>query len=143
MSLIFSRECEYALQAVIFLAVRREAAMVSIKDLSKSLGLPYHFLAKILQRLTRKGLLISLKGPQGGFALAMPPEEITLLHIVEAVDGIGFTRSCVLGFDECSGTNPCSVHKNWETLREGIHDMMAGRSIAQLARDMKKPQYLN
>jgi Rrf2 family protein len=141
MSLIFSRECEYALQAVLFLALRREGEMTSIKDLVKILGLPYHFLAKILQRLTQKGLLISLKGPQGGFALAMPADEITLLHIVQAVDGTDFTRTCVLGFAECSGTNPCAVHKRWQTIREDIHEMMVGKSVAQLAREMKKPQY--
>ena len=141
MSLIFSRQCEYALQAVLFLALRPRGEMTSIRDLTDRLDIPYHFLGKILQDLTRKGLLESLKGPTGGFALAMPPEEITLLHIVEAVDGLGFTKRCVLGFPECSGTNPCSVHEMWGRLRDGIYTMLVQENVAELARGMKRPEY--
>src|SRR5512139_3726202 len=98
MSVFFSRQCEYALQAVLFLALKTGGEMTSIKELTKRLGIPQHFLGKILQDLTRKGLLISLKGPTGGFGLAMPAKEITLYHIVEAVDGGDFLTTCVLGF---------------------------------------------
>jgi Rrf2 family transcriptional regulator, iron-sulfur cluster assembly transcription factor len=141
MSLIFSRQCEYALQAVLYLALKPEGEMTSIKDLSKWLGIPYHFLAKILQDLTKKGLLTSLKGPTGGFALAIPAIDITLFHVVEAIDGVELTRSCVLGFPECSGKNPCAVHQKWSELRDGIFSLMAGKSIAQLALQMRKPEY--
>ncbi len=142
MSVIFSRQCEYALQAVLYLALKPGEEMTSIKELTSKLEIPYHFLGKILQDLTRKGLLKSLKGPTGGFALGMHPEEITLFHIVEAIDGAGFTRSCVLGFPECSGENPCAVHEKWSSLRDGIYAMLVTRNIAQLARDMKKAEYL-
>jgi len=142
MSVIFSRQCEYALQAVLFLALKPEGEMTSIKELTRKLEIPYHFLGKILQDLTRKELLKSLKGPTGGFALGMPPKDITLFHIVEAIDGAAFTRSCVLGFPECSGVNPCAVHDKWSTLRDGIYAMLVTRNIAQLAREMKKTEYL-
>ncbi len=87
MSLIFSRQCEYALQAVLYLALKPSGEMTSIKELTRALGIPYHFLGKILQDLTRKGLLASHKGPTGGFALDMPAKDITLFHVVDAVDG--------------------------------------------------------
>jgi Rrf2 family protein len=141
MSIIFSRQCEYALQAVIFLALRKEGERVSIKDLTKKLDIPYHFLAKILQNLTKKGLLASLKGPGGGFALGMPAADITLFHIVEAIDGVDLTQKCVMGFAECSGKNPCAVHERWATLRDGIYSMLVSRNVAQLAGEMKKPGY--
>lgn len=141
MSLIFSRQCEYALQAVIYLALKPAGEMTSIKELTRHLDIPYHFLGKILQDLTRKGLLASHKGPTGGFSLDMPAKDITLFHIVDAVDGADFTRTCVLGFPECSGKHPCSVHDQWATLREGIYQMLVGRNIADMARDMKKPEY--
>jgi Rrf2 family protein len=140
-SLLFSRECEYALQAVLYLALQREGSMTSIKALTARLGIPYHFLAKILQKLTRKGLLRSLKGPTGGFALAMPAEKITLLQIVEAVDGDGFMNTCVLGFAQCSGRNPCSVHEQWGAVRTSIHAMLVGKNISQMARETRKPEY--
>jgi Rrf2 family transcriptional regulator, iron-sulfur cluster assembly transcription factor len=141
MSLIFSRQCEYALQAVLYLALKPPGEMTSIKELTRALKIPYHFLGKILQDLTRKGLLASHKGPTGGFMLDMPPKDITLFHIVDAVDGADFTRTCVLGFPECSGKNPCAAHEQWAHLREGIYQMLVGRNIADMAKAMRKPEY--
>lgn len=141
MSLIFSRECEYALQAVLYLALKPPGERTSIKELTKRLDIPYHFVAKILQRLTRKGLLNSLKGPTGGFTLGMPAKNITLFHVVEAVDGVGFTNNCVLGFPECSGKNPCAVHQKWGGLRDGVYAMLVEKNIAQTAAEMRKPEF--
>ncbi|HUI09078.1 MAG TPA: Rrf2 family transcriptional regulator [Bacteroidota bacterium] len=141
MSLIFSRQCEYALQAVVYLALRGEGERTSIRDLTKKLDIPYHFLAKILQDLSRKGLLSSVKGPGGGFSLGMPARDITLFHVVEAIDGVDLTQKCVMGFAECSGKHPCSVHSKWATLRDGIYAMLVGKNIAQLAAEMKQPGY--
>ncbi len=141
MSLIFSRQCEYALQAVLFLALQEKGERVSIKDLTRKLDIPYHFLAKILQDLSRKGLLDSLTGPAGGFSLGLPAKEITLFHIVEAIDGLDLTQKCVMGFPECSGKHHCAVHERWAALREGIYSMLVSKNIAQLAVEMKKPGY--
>jgi Rrf2 family transcriptional regulator, iron-sulfur cluster assembly transcription factor len=141
MSVFFSRQCEYALQAVLFLALKSDGEMTSIKDLAKRLHIPHHFLGKILQDLTKKGLLTSLKGPTGGFGLAMPAKEITLYHIVEAIDGGNFLKTCVLGFSECSGSSPCAVHDRWASLRENVYNMLVSKSIAQLAAETRKPGY--
>jgi Rrf2 family protein len=143
MSLLFSRECEYAIQAVLYLALKPEGSMTSIKTLTRRLSIPYHFLAKILQRLAGKGLLRSLKGPTGGFALARPAESITLFQIVQAIDGDGFLNSCVLGFPDCSTRNPCAVHEQWGTLRDSIHLMLIRKNISQMALETKKAEYSN
>jgi Rrf2 family transcriptional regulator, iron-sulfur cluster assembly transcription factor len=142
MSLIFSRQCEYALQAMVYLALKKEGERISIKDLTKRLDIPYHFLGKILQGLTRKGFLTSVKGPHGGFALAMPAEKITLFQIVEAIDGAGFSHNCVMGFPDCSGKNPCAVHETWSGVRESITAMLQVKNIGQMAKEIKKPEYL-
>ena len=141
MSILFSRQCEYALQAVCYLALKKEGEMTSIKELTDKLEIPYHFLGKILQNLSRKGLLRSLKGPTGGFALGMPAKEITLFHVVEAIDGVKFTSGCVMGFPECTGKNPCAVHEHWAGLRDGIYRMLVHRNIAEVAKDMRKGVY--
>ena len=141
MSLLFSRQCEYALQAVLYIALKPEGEMSSIKEMTRKLGIPYHFLAKILQRLSRKGLLRSMKGPTGGFALGMPAKHITLFQIVEAIDGVDFTTQCVMGFPECSGKNPCAMHEHWVGLRDGIHAVLVNKQIAAVAKDMRKPVY--
>lgn len=137
MSILFSRQCEYALQAVMYLALKPEGERTSIKELTRKIDIPYHFLAKILQDLTYKGLLISQKGPTGGFALAKPAKDITLFQIVEAIDGTDVTSKCVLGFPECSGKNPCAVHEKWTGLRDEIHVMLVDKNITQMARERK------
>jgi Rrf2 family transcriptional regulator, iron-sulfur cluster assembly transcription factor len=141
MSVIFSRQCEHALQAVIYLALKPEGEKTSAKELTARLKVPYHFIGKILQDLTKKKLLVSLKGPHGGFGLGRPPEQITLLHIVDAVDGSAFAHSCALGFKECADRHPCSVHDSWKVLREEIYQMLARKNIAELAVEMKQPGY--
>jgi len=143
MGIFFSRQCEYALQAVSYLALKPAGETTSIKELTRKLKIPYHFLAKILQRLANQGLLASRKGPGGGFSLASPPDSITLFHIVDAIDGGDFMRRCVMGFPECSGKHPCAVHHSWAGLREKIHLMLVNENIAQIARSMRKPEYRN
>jgi Rrf2 family transcriptional regulator, iron-sulfur cluster assembly transcription factor len=143
MSLIFSRQCEYAIQGVLYLALKPPGKMTSIPELSKRLDIPYHFLAKILQSLARKGLLTSSKGPTGGFTLGMPAHDITLFHIIEAIDGTDFTRHCVLGFHECSPKTPCAVHNKWSTLRGEVYDMLISKNVGEMAQEMKKLEYYN
>jgi Rrf2 family iron-sulfur cluster assembly transcriptional regulator len=139
MSLLFSRQCEYALQAVSYLALKPPGTMTSIKEIAKRLNIPYHFLGKILQDLVYKGLLSSQKGPLGGFALAAAPDTMALAQIVEAVDGEEFAGRCVMGFPQCSGERPCAVHSQWGPIRERIRAMLAGENIAEMAKSMKKP----
>ena len=143
MSVLFSRQCEYALQAVTYLALKQNGHMTSIKELTHKLDIPYHFLGKILQDLTYKGLLISMKGPTGGFRLGVPAETITLLQIVEAIDGVEFKHNCILGFSECSSDKPCAVHQNWDGARESLNSTLAGKSVAEMAREMRKPEYVD
>jgi Rrf2 family iron-sulfur cluster assembly transcriptional regulator len=142
MSIIFSRRCEYALQAVLYLALKPGGERTSIKELTKHVKLPSPFLAKILQDLTRKGLLVSSKGPHGGFALGKPPRDITLFHVVEAIDGVAFTNGCVLGFMECSSVTPCAMHNEWKPIRDRIQSSLASQDVAAMARQMQKPEYL-
>ena len=141
MSIIFSRQCEYALQAVSYLALQPVGKKTSIKELTGKLKIPYHFLAKILQRLTYKKLLVSQKGPSGGFALGLPADQITLFHVVNAIDGPGFTHNCVMGFPECSGKSPCAVHNHWAKMRDGIYAMLVSENIKDMSKAMKKPEY--
>jgi Rrf2 family iron-sulfur cluster assembly transcriptional regulator len=141
MSLIFSRRCEYALQAMMYLSSRRHGEITSINDIADKLAIPYHFLGKILQQLANKGLLTSRRGHAGGFTLAQPAEGITLLHIIEGIDGTEFMNNCLLGFQECSSPNPCALHKQWSHSREGILSMLKNKNIAEMAKLTKKERF--
>ena len=141
MSLIFSRQCEYALQAVLYIALKGPGEWASIKEITNRLKVPAHFLAKTLQDLTRKKILVSLRGPTGGFAFARSPKDIKLLEIVRAIDGNDLLEKCVMGFPECSPNNPCSVHERWVDLRDGLDRMLATKSLVELTREMRRPEY--
>jgi len=141
MSILFSKQCEYALQAITYIAMKPARSATSIKELASALEIPYHFLAKILQDLTLKGLLFSMKGPTGGFGLAKQSRSITLLHVVEAIDGLDFANKCVMGFAQCDNSAPCAAHAHWKNLRQGIHSMLSKRNLSQVAKEMKKTQY--
>ena len=141
MSILFSKQCEYALQAITYIAMRPAQSTTSIKDLAATLTIPYHFLAKILQELTLQGLLFSQKGPNGGFGLAKPAQSITLLHVVEAIDGFDFASRCVMGFKQCDDSAPCAAHAHWRVLRQGIHSMLAKRNLRQIAKETKKTEF--
>jgi Rrf2 family transcriptional regulator, iron-sulfur cluster assembly transcription factor len=132
MTVIFSKKCEYALQAVLYLASREEDLVVSADEISGKLKIPKEFVSKILQSLTESGIVGSKKGKAGGFSLAKSPRNIKLIDIVTAIDGLGLFNRCVLGFPECSPDRPCPVHHNWGELRAKAYQMLSDESLDKL-----------
>jgi Rrf2 family protein len=141
MSVFFSRQCEYALQSVIYLAQKKQGEMTTIKEISGHLNIPFHFLGKIFQKLSHKGLLHSMKGVSGGFWLAKPPGEIVLMDIIEAVDGREIVDSCVLGYTECSATEPCPLHTEWKATKDLFFGALTKKNILDMSKEIKKRGY--
>lgn len=129
MSVIFSKKCEYALQAILYLASREKDENISARDISKELGIPKEFISKILQSLVHVKIVGSKKGKDGGFYLAKSPSKIRLIDIVEAIDGNEIFTTCVLGFPNCSSSSPCPVHVKWNKLRNMAYDMLSSETI--------------
>ncbi|MGH9667558.1 MAG: RrF2 family transcriptional regulator [Bryobacteraceae bacterium] len=132
--MIYSRAAEYAIRAFVELAHAPSGRYMMAKQVAAQSDIPAHFLAKILQQLARQGMLKSSKGPTGGFSLRIPAAEISLLRIVEAVDGLEDYRRCIGGRPECNDDAHCSMHDSWKTLRSRIMDYLEGTSIADLAK---------
>jgi Rrf2 family protein len=124
MTVIFSKKCEYGLQAVLYLATFESGAVVSADDIARKLSIPKEFVSKILQSLTESGIIVSKKGKSGGFSLARDPKKIKLLDIVAAIDGLAMFNSCVLGFPNCNPANPCPLHEKWGVLRTQTYEML-------------------
>jgi Rrf2 family protein len=130
--MLLSRACEYGLQALLYIAAVPQGKYVLTREVASQCGLSYHFLGKILHDLVKNRLLTSQKGPSGGFTLAKPADEITLLDVINAIEGRDFLSACVLGLSYCGEPNPCPVHSQWVETKEKIHQMFAGRTITQL-----------
>ncbi len=129
MTVIFSKKCEYGMQAVLYLAAQEKGILTSAEEFSKVLKIPREFISKILQSLRESGLIHSSKGKSGGFGLAKDPSRIKLIDVVSAIDGLDIFNSCVLGFPECSPTHPCPVHETWGALRTQTYDMLSSETI--------------
>jgi len=132
MTVIFSKKCELALQAVLFLSVKKDKLIFKATDISDELKVPKEFVSKMLQSLTNSGIIGSKKGKSGGFYLAKSPSKIKLIDIVEAIDGLDLFNNCVLGFPGCSKEAPCPVHNKWGRLREEAYKMLSEETLEQL-----------
>jgi len=113
-----------------------------VKQIAAEEEIPSHFLAKILQQLARKGLLRSSKGPTGGFSLRVSADEVRLVDIVEALDGLGEYQKCASGLAECTDDMPCALHDSWKVLRSRIMDYLGRNTIADLAKTLEQKRRL-
>jgi Rrf2 family protein len=120
--MIYSRSAGYAIRALVFMAGKPEGSFLMAKQIASQLEIPGHFLAKLLQQLTRQGLLKSSKGPAGGFALKKTAAELSLSQIVAAVDG-----------PPEEDVSPLEAHEGWRALREGITGYLEHTSIEEIA----------
>lgn len=132
MTVIFSKKCELAIQAVLYLSIKPTNVNFSARDISKDLNVPKEFVSKVLQILTHTGIVASQKGKAGGFSLAKKTSEITLFDIVQAIDGSEIFNKCVLGFHGCDPANPCPVHNVWGPIREEIKKMLILKTLEDL-----------
>ena len=139
MTVLFSKKCEYGIQAVLYMAAQDNDSVIPSDEISKKLKIPKEFISKILQSLTESGVVESKKGKAGGFKLAKNPSKIKLIDIVEAIDGLESFNSCVLGFPNCSPEKPCPVHNQWGKLRTKAYDMLSNETIDKFKdRTLKK-----
>lgn len=132
---MFSKACEYAIKAAIYVAVQSlEAERVSLKDIAREIDSPVAFTAKILQQLTKKSIMQSVMGPTGGFQIERKKiDEIKLSQIVDAIDGDAIYRGCGLGLKECNAAKPCPVHDKFAKIRNDLKEMLENTSLYELA----------
>ena len=136
--MLYSRSAEYAIRAFVHLAQVPDGRYAMVKQIAAEEEIPAHFLAKILQQLARKGMLRSSKGPTGGFSLRVPADEVRLLDIVEALDGLSEYEKCASGLAECTDDMPCPLHDSWKPLRSRIMDYLGRNTIADLAKALEQ-----
>ncbi len=139
---MLSNTCKYAIRALIYLAnYSTKDKKVGIKKISEDLAIPSPFLGKILQNMAREKLLISTKGPNGGFALGLAPEDISLYDIVVHVDGDRYFNNCVIRLEPCScfadEISTCAVHRRYGNLRSDVMSFYKETSLADIVEDFE------
>ena len=147
--MLYSGTCAYAIRALTRLALcaaepgRRQ--MCRVQDVAQVEGLPRHFLGKVFQTLAHTGIVRSAKGPHGGFALAKPAREITLIEIVAAMDGTSHLSRCAAGLERCSDHSPCPHHQVWKSIRNEIQQYLQQTTLHDIAQAVegRRPEGLS
>ena len=136
---MLSNTSKYAIRAVIYLAIYSSAEKkAGIKEISSKLDIPTPFLGKILQRLAKHKILSSTKGPHGGFSLEVPANDISIMEIIEIIDGTESFDVCVIRTTKCSHDEPCSLHDRISPLRNNMKSVFITETIADLASEFKQ-----
>ena len=131
---MFSKACEYAIRAMIYIVTKTsDGSRVGIKDIANKTDTPEPFVAKVLQILSRKQIVASIKGPNGGFFIEPKRKHIPLIDIVKAIDGDALFLSCGLGIKNCSEKKPCPIHYEFKAIRDQITEMLKTNTIQDLA----------
>lgn len=138
-AIMFSASCHYGLQAMFHIALHStEEINVTLSEIAAEQNIPKHFLSKILQLLVKHKLLVSTKGPSGGFKLSRSPEDITLIEVVKAIDGLDIFKQCGIGFKKCDEEDPCPIHPDYKKIREKVYQLFFNKTLEGLADDVKK-----
>ena len=130
-----SKKADYALMAMKHLATRTDAASASAREIAEQYDIPIELMAKVLQRLVRRGLLMSHQGTRGGYRLARSTGAISVADIIEAIDGPLTVTACSTEAENCDQYAKCNVRDPLWRIRERIVTALATCSLQEIAAD--------
>jgi Rrf2 family protein len=138
---MLSNTCKYAVRALIYLGkYSADGTKIGIKKISSDLNIPTPFLGKILQNLVKQKILVSTKGPNGGFGLGKKLADISLYDIVSIVDGDDYFKVCLIGHHPCAtheaAEKPCPVHSRFGPIRAQLLQFYQETTLAGILGDM-------
>jgi Rrf2 family protein len=137
--MLYSKSAEYTIQAMLYLAENEGQGLVMVSSIAEAYNIPKHFLAKLVQTLTRNHLIKSYRGRNGGIELARSSGKITILQIVNAIEGPPPEQEvCVIGLDVCSDDVVCPLHNQWQHIRELVHDTLNNQTLLELVEGMRQ-----
>lgn len=130
---MLSQPVSYGITALSFLACCGSRPLL-VREIAEGTDLPSPYLAKIVNLLSRKGLVKTRRGVGGGVALAIPAAQITLYDVCVALDEPAIQPRCLLGHEECSDERACSAHAFWSVQRALLIDFLKSTSVADASR---------
>ena len=134
---MISKSCKYAIRATVYIASKsKDNVKLGVKEIASEIEAPAPFTAKILQTLNRNKIVTSLKGPYGGFYCEPQQLDLSVMQIVNAIDGENVFRECVMGLHSCSDSHPCPMHKNVADTQDRMLQSFRQTSIGSLAEDL-------
>lgn len=136
---MLSTSCKYAIRACVYLmTISDKGRRAGIKEVAAEIQANEHTAGKILQQLAREEIILSAKGPNGGFYIPADASPLYLVKIVKHIDGIDFFFECGLGLHKCSEVKPCPIHFTYKAAREKLYQKFSSLTVQELARDISK-----
>ena len=129
-----SKTSEYALRILIFMAKNPEE-LYTAKYLIEKLNVSDKYLRRLMTDLSKSGFIRSTQGRDGGYTFAKDIHDIFLYDFIDSVEGMEHLNDCVLGFNECSCTNPCAMHDDWIIIREKLNKVFRKTKLSDLEFD--------
>lgn len=129
--MIFSKSFGYALRGILYVAAKEKNA-VQLDEMSQALGVPRHFMGKIMKRLVQQDVLASLKGPTGGFFLNETTLNRPLIDVYRITDRPEELEQCVLSRGPCNSAHPCRLHDKVLPLKAPLHEILYHTTIGEL-----------
>lgn len=133
MGIDLGRKRHYALRAMVALARAHGSGLRKSREIATDSAVPVSYLPQVLAELVRAGLVTSVAGPRGGYATARPPDEISLLEVVEAVGGPLRSALCPLRGGPCTPHDACALHDVWGRAQQAMSRQLAAASLARVA----------
>ncbi len=135
---MFSKSCEYGIKAVVYIAQQSlQKKRVKLNDIADKIDSPSAFTAKTLQLLSKKKLIKSVMGKEGGYEIDTSLlNQITILDIVNIIDGDEIHSRCALGLKECSEKLPCPIHHDYKKIKNDLKDTLCKSTIQDLASNL-------
>ena len=130
-----TREGEYGVRSMLYLCKVGPNRTVSRKEVAAEMEIPEQFLAKVVKRLATKGFLEILQGSRGGYRLLVRPEDVTLLDVVEAMEGEIFLNDCLMQPGTCFREQECAINRTWKRARESMRGTLRQSDFATLIRE--------
>jgi Rrf2 family protein len=134
-----SKKADYALIAMKHLATRADGASSSAREVAEQYDIPVELMAKVLQRLARRGLVISLQGTRGGYRLARPTTRISVADIIEAIEGPLQVTACSTEEENCGQYAKCSVRDPLWKIKDRIVAALSHCSLEEIVSDTTAP----
>ena len=132
MRLRLTKRTDYAIRACLLLSVTPDVP-VSSRRIAERMDVPDRFLPQVLAELARAGLVEATSGKLGGYRLRRDPAELTLLELVETVEGPSRSEQCVLSERACGDEHPCALHPVWSAAQSAFISVLASTSLAEIA----------
>ena len=133
---LYSKGCEYVIRALAQVNAAGNGKCFSVKEICKKADLPEWYTRKVFQSLAHHGFLSASRGPGGGYCFKVSPGKISVLSVIQAIDGKDVLDQCVMGSGKCKDRKPCPLHGKWIKIKAGLITELKSVTIQELIGSM-------